>query len=784
MSSTKHNPKSPSLAGLRFSGLKVLIVDDNQTDQVALKRFCERDGHRAVVAWNGSEALRLAKNESFDLVLLDINMPVMNGIETARQLRLNTKRKSLPIIAISSSAEPGLREDCKNAGIDELVEKPISQETLAKLLLRIPRTVFEILIIEDNSSDWELAQIELNGTDGEEDRLADLTWCQRFEDGLNKLNEKYYDLVLLDYSLPDSQGLSSLNRLLEIHPNLPVILLTGLDDEKLAVSAIHSGAQDYVVKGSSPNTLRRAVRYALERNEIHLELKRAERRAQAASEAKSAFLANMSHEIRTPLTAILGFADVAWADAKTNTQKSALQKIKRNGEHLLQVINDILDLSKIEAGKMSSKSSRISLFDLLDDIRAGFSLRAQEKGISFEITCDYPLPEILTTDPLHLKQILFNLVGNAIKFTTEGGVVLNVKYRAEPSELILSVIDTGIGISDEAASKLFQAFSQGDVSTTRKFGGTGLGLMISKHLARTLGADITLSTAEGKGSTFRVVLPVDASLAGQLVYSQPEAVSINTNDVSEVPKLGGSILVADDMQDNRELLDYFLRSAGFEVTLACNGQEALDLAQDNRFDVILLDMQMPILDGYQCVRNLRELGCDTQVVAVTASALSPSVERCLEAGCNAYLSKPFKPSELYKVLKESLAAARRSSALNSSSQSLGNSVLLESDKEPEISKSDLAPIVAGFLTRLPGRLSRLRSYYQSHQVTELKSEAHQLAGAGLFGFDALGDAARNLEDHVEHASWDLVGEKLKIIELAASRAAGPAQSDKSDPNKR
>jgi PAS domain S-box-containing protein len=373
--------------------------------------------------------------------------------------------------------------------------------------------------------------------------------------------------------------------------------------------------------------------------------------AEAATRAKSEFLANMSHEIRTPLTAILGYADIMLDESAGLATWEHAAVIKRNGEHLLGLINDILDLSKVEAGKLQIEPIRCSPVQLMADVISLMRVRAEAKQLKLEADFVGPLPETVFTDPLRLRQILVNLVGNAIKFTDQGEVRLAVQVPSDPGSprLRFDVTDTGIGMNDEQVGKLFQPFTQVDNSSVRKLGGTGLGLCISKGMAEALGGKIEVRSCLGKGSVFIVTInpgpldgiPMIQDVQKALLDRPPTTTTIAPSRID----LQGHILLAEDGPDNQRLIDLILRKAGADVTVVENGQLAVDAAIAAReagkpFDLILMDMQMPIMDGYTATQQLRERGYTAPIVALTAHAMTEDANNCLDAGCDDYATKP------------------------------------------------------------------------------------------------------------------------------------------------
>ena len=397
-----------------------------------------------------------------------------------------------------------------------------------------------------------------------------------------------------------------------------------------------------------------------ERRSIEVALRKAKEAAEAANRAKSEFLANMSHEIRTPMTSILGYTDLLLssdAHALSAAQREEfLHTIQRNGRHLLEIVNDILDLSKIESGRFDLEYVACSPRQLLREIKSLMQVRADEKRLTLLAQFETEVPETIPTDSTRLRQILINLVGNAIKFTETGSVRLLCRYL--DSETIphveFEVVDTGIGMSEKQVSQLFQPFCQADSSTTRRFGGTGLGLVICRRLSQMMGGDICIDSQPGRGTQVRVSLPIDRCCIPRTRQAKGITQSPETSaGTATSPRSleGVQVLLAEDGKDNQRLIGLVLRKAGAEVTIVENGVQAVeqvlragtpDLERSTipTFDVILMDMQMPELDGYEATRRLRQANCDWPIIALTAHAMAADREKCLAAGCTDYTTKP------------------------------------------------------------------------------------------------------------------------------------------------
>jgi|GEM_PF-716118 len=374
--------------------------------------------------------------------------------------------------------------------------------------------------------------------------------------------------------------------------------------------------------------------------------------AEAANQAKSMFLANMSHEIRTPLTAIIGFSEVLLNVNQTMGERvEAVQTINRTGKHLLNVINDILDLSKIEAGRIEVERVSVPLLALLDEVASIGRTQAESKGLSLLVEHIFPLPSNVEGDPVRLRQVLLNLVGNAIKFTGKGGVTLRVSHDAAAKQLTLIVIDTGIGITPEQKMRLFQPFAQADSTTTRRFGGTGLGLVLSKQLVERLGGTIDLESVPGEGSRFIVTLPAGAAIDFVNSAEEMKGAVHPVIDADAALFLSGSVLLAEDNPDNQRLIALNLRQLGLEPQVVENGSLAVAEALLKTFDVILMDMQMPVMDGITAVKNLRARGYQGAIVALTANVTQQDMQNCLAAGFDDFLTKPIERKRFCQVIR-------------------------------------------------------------------------------------------------------------------------------------
>jgi signal transduction histidine kinase/DNA-binding response OmpR family regulator len=511
----------------------------------------------------------------------------------------------------------------------------------------------------------------------------------------------------------------------------------------------------FIVVGGAAGFILRDLR-ARRRGEEELE--RARLAAEAASVAKSAFLANMSHELRTPLTSIMGYADLllapdSAADTRGTRREDYVRTMRRSGEHLLTLINDILDVSKIEAGRMNVESVECRLVDILADVQSMMRSRASEKGVDFTVEYATSIPERILTDPTRLRQILMNLVGNAVKFTDAGSVRVVVRFTPLPiapppdeisslrslGRLEIDVIDTGVGIGPEQQALLFQPFAQADISTTRRFGGTGLGLSISRRLAEMLDGDISVKSALGAGSTFTLELQVE--LAGPRLLEPrqaQEAVAVIARETA-ARHLGLRVLLAEDGEESRDVISLHLHNAGCTVTPAVDGAEAHRLATEaaaagTPFDVILMDMQMPVMDGYTATSRLRAEGYQGVILALTAHAMKEDRDRCLRVGCDEYAAKPVDVPALLSLMER--LCGQPAAPSNNAPQ-----VTARLMQDPVLRK-----LRQKFCESLPAKAEELAAHQAAGRTPELAAAVHKLAGAaGAFGFEEIHRASQALE---------------------------------------
>lgn len=656
-------------AALQAQGT-ILVVDDNEMNRDLLSRHLKKQGYSAELAENGRKAFEIMKTRRFDLVLLDMMMPEINGYEVLQMLKSDKAYNDIPVIMLSALDEIDSVVRCLDAGAEDYLTKPFEPALLQarigsclkrrqsdKALKDSTRRLNDIInflpdatFVIDNKGrvvEWNRAIEEMTGVSA-----ADIIGKGDYEysvpfygerrpviiDLANMSNEeldaKYSDIKRVGDTISGVGFVNSLKKGDLWFEGMAKVLRDSQGNAVGAIETIHD---------------------MTEYKETQFELEKAKESAEKANRAKSVFLATMSHEIRTPMNAILGFAQLMQRDPQlTPTQREHLNTISRSGEHLLALINDILEMSKIEAGHITLNPMAFDLQALLEDVEVMFRIRTDTKQLKFVIHKPANMVRRIVADQGKVRQILINIIGNAVKFTHAGGIYVRVTTKpVEGSRLLVSIEieDTGLGISEEELDGLFKQFVQtsSGISTG---GGTGLGLAISREFARLMGGDITVNSVVGKGSVFRVELYV-------------EPVGVLTDDAEgslkhvlalKPQKEPSRILVADDKPENRRVLISLLSSVGFVVREACDGQEAVNVFKEWSPDLILMDMHMPVMDGFEAIRQIRaaETGKRVVIIAITASAFDEMRHNVMTAGAEAFVVKPFRIDEVLEKIRQFL----------------------------------------------------------------------------------------------------------------------------------
>ena len=511
-----------------------------------------------------------------------------------------------------------------------------------------------ILIVDDMSVNIDLMKSVLSKKDYQ------IVAARNGKSALAKAKANQFDLILLDIILPDIDGFEVCAAIKGNKRNAetPIIFLTGQRDNESLIKGFKLGAVDYILKPFSEEELLARVHLHLSLARTQEELVKAKVKAEEAAKAKAMFLANMSHEIRTPLNGIVGMIDILKQTELDKQQDDYLDIIDISSETLLMIINDILDFSKIEAGQISFEKIKFDIKNEIDEVRKLLSYKTKQKNLNFAVEIADNVPVKLLGDPLRLKQILINLSNNAIKFTEKGFVNIKVSLDKDfgyQYRLRFEVADSGIGISTENQKKLFESFSQADSSTTRKFGGTGLGLAISKRLANLMNGEIGVVSEEGIGSTFWFTSVLED---GHVINDKDDLDQLPLTHDKSTKKL--NVLLAEDNIINQKVAILNIKKLGHEVELAHNGVVAVDIFAKNNFDLILMDIQMPGMDGLEATKAIRKIERDRKeenpipIIAITANMYTDDIKRFLESGMNAHLGKPFKPDDLEDIIRKNV----------------------------------------------------------------------------------------------------------------------------------
>ncbi len=639
--------------------IRVLLVEDSAADaELVARDLVKRDlAHILKLVQSKDEFLKALQEFVPDIVLCDYKLPRFSAPEALEILKKSYPET--PLIVVSGTIGEDIAVDTMKLGAVDYIMK----DRLVRLVPAIRRALEEARIASERKQmDKSLRESEeryknLFKANIDGILIVDVTTKKfRYANPAICRMLGYSEEELMRMGVADIHPKESLEQVstefeaqisgAKITADLPCVRKDG---QIISVS-INAGT----VMIDQTEYLMGIFRDITDRKKSDEALKQAKMQAEAANEAKSHFLANMSHEMRTPLNAIIGFSKILMEEELAEEHKEHLRMIYNSGGHLLGLVNDILNISSIEAGKMNIEMKQCSLGQLIANIESMTQPFAAGKGLTFEIREKGDLPANIVTDTVRLQQCLINLVNNAIKFTEQGHIYVNISLEDKDSKpcIRFEVEDTGIGIATESQQKIFEPFVQEDEGTSRKYGGTGLGLAIARKFAGLLGGELTLTSEKGKGSVFSFIIPAGVDLAAQPLLNRHKII----DDASKVKqdRFSGCILVAEDVKTNQMLMKFLLEKMGLKVTIAENGVEAVDKALGQKFDLIFMDIQMPELNGYEATRTLRDKGIKIPIVALTAGTMEGDEEKCIEAGCDVYLSKPVVISKLIETLSKYL----------------------------------------------------------------------------------------------------------------------------------
>lgn len=641
--------------------LKILIAEDNELDQLLVQRTLSKSdlSYALVIVDNRAAFLDAIENFKPNIILCDYSIPQFGALDALDILENN--KILIPLIIVTGTLSDEMAVEClKKGAIDYIIKDKI---------VRLPSAIRNALELTKFQREKKVAEDRLRQNEKQLKAITDiipasLTYITpdlNFSFA-NQVSFQWFSDDLINQPVEKIFGTEITN---QIKKNISRLNMG--EDVVFESLLLNNNAPQFVQVAVSTEFGDGAIRGYVclmtdmtDRKRYEEELKAAKRDAETANSAKSQFLANMSHEIRTPLNAIMGLSELLQTNYKDEEERMLwLKKITRNSEHLKKVIDEILDLSKIEAGKLQLKIGRISIPNSIAQVKSILAPLASEKKLTLQFETEGQIPEKINSDSSKLQHILLNLIGNAIKFTSQGIVILKVKLVRENSEplLVFNIIDTGIGMSSDEVKHLFEPFTQVDSSMTRRFGGTGLGLTLAKQLAQALGGDVQLQSSEpGKGSTFVAKIKTGDITNSDMISSFENLLSeplefienpTETKTLDVKPDISNfKVLLVEDSLDNQLLVQSFLEMEGVKVDLASDGVEGMQKAEQGAHNLVIMDIQMPVMDGYTATSTLREHGYKKPIIAFTAHAFEDERERCLNMGFTDFLSKPIKKREL------------------------------------------------------------------------------------------------------------------------------------------
>lgn len=646
--------------------LRLFLVDDDEFDAMAFDRALKKSGINYTLRHcnQATKALEIIQEDEFDLVFLDYQMPGTNGLALLKRF------KSLgilsPIAILTSQGDEKIAVEMMKAGaFDYFPKNELTSESLSKII----RAGLRLREAELKKQQAERALIENNA---KLNAILESTNAMVFSVDrdlrFTAFNSVFRNTTIELLGRAPEIG-SSITETFQSHENLNLLIASlkkTLGGEHVSITeefGTAEGIHNYYDFMFSPITaadssVSGVVVYGkdiTERKRTEWEILESKLEAERTAKAKSEFLSNMSHEIRTPMNAIIGLSELLLKENLSEKQLENLKSIKYSADNLLVIINDILDFSKIESGKIDFEQINFDLYSKVHEIRKTFVFKAEEKGIGLKVNIDERVPQFLSGDPFRLNQILLNLLSNAIKFTKEGRVSLEiqlVKDNKDSVSLEFSVSDTGIGIPKDKLAHVFESYTQAYTDITRRFGGTGLGLAITKQLVEMQGGVISLNSEVGKGTTFSFVLELNKG-----VTESAGDISDMVADLLEKRDFEGMrVLLVEDNPMNQFVANQVLELWNIKVDFADDGLQAVNLLQENDYALVLMDLQMPVMSGYQATafirdRTNRARNPEIPIIALTADAFPETRKKVMESGMNDFVTKPLEQNDLYSKIK-------------------------------------------------------------------------------------------------------------------------------------
>ncbi|WP_066510429.1 response regulator [Rufibacter sp. DG15C] len=752
--------------------VRLLVVDDDEVDRMIIKRSLHTANVDAVVtnAAKGEEALQALAQKQFDFIFIDFMLPDMNGLELLQIIR--ERGITTPVQIVTSQGDERIAVEAMKTGASDYLPKTLlTPEGISQSIrnaIRLHRIEEERLRTEQElRHTQEQLETVISGAPiilWAIDNAGSYTMCRG--NGLSLIGLQQDELVgtsAFEVFKEFSSVMACMRRALSGHSCKCTIQMQAVWFDCLFLPIRDNNVVTGVI----------GVCYDItERIVIEQELKNAKDAALGVARVKEQFLANMSHEIRTPMNGILGLTEVLWNTKLDDNQRDYLQAINTSANNLMVIINDLLDFSKIEAGKITLESIPFDLRLLIKQLLAILEIKAKERNNTLKFLLDSDIPDFVQGDPVRLSQILNNLIGNALKFTENGSIKLSIEVVAQEAERVFlefTVTDTGIGIQEEKLASIFEKFTQGSSDTTRRFGGTGLGLSIAKELVEVQGGKIAVESQIGRGSTFRVVIPFFKSDA------IPESVGTHAPEaeVSLEVLQGAHILLAEDNPINQLLVKKLLEDGRMTYQIANNGKEAMDLLAEYDFDLVLMDMQMPEMDGYEAMHHIRhDMGSKSSIpiIALTAHASQGEATKCIMAGANSFVSKPFKAQVLLHEMATFLshrASIPAASPFASQTNPVAPAASIadglpsnEMENSQGINLSYLEQFADGntqfmleiieiFISQTPGQLEEMQEAASKSDWTEVRALAHKMKSSlALIGVEEI----QELNSQIEHSA--------------------------------
>ena len=639
----------------KLKSYKILIIEDSKMFNNILARLLSKNGHQTTQAYSLAEGMEQLENNGFDYILLDLILPDGEGDEVIDALPKNIRHK---VIVLSASDDMQRRDYLFDAGVLDYFSKSSPLDVILKdvndLLYELENNpLINILVVDDSTFMRRMIKSALAA------KKYNIYEANSAEAGMEILQSNKINLLLLDYEMPGENGAMMLEKIKSQKKflSLPVIMVSSKTDKDVIARVLKHGANDFIHKPFSTEELLlkcnlqiKAYNYFQIIEQKERELQDVVEKLHAEKNAKSQFLANMSHEIRTPLNAIIGFVDLLKEHIVDEKPKEYLEVVNSSSQHLLGVINDILDLSKIENKKIELENEPFETRKLFGEILTLFKAVAKLNDVKLELDIDEKVPDALNGDELRIKQIVSNLLSNAIKFTPKGKrVILRLGY--DDAKLLVEVIDEGIGIAEDKLEKIFEEFSQADSSTTRKYGGTGLGLSISSKLVAIMNSKLEVKSTLDEGSRFYFLLTLDEA---KIIHEKEKK-------LDETKVAGKKVLLVEDNKANQMYMKILLGKLRMEFEIASDGLEAVEMFKNGSYDAVLMDENMPNLNGMEATKKILEFERaweieHTPIIALTANALKGDRERFLEAGMDEYLTKPVNKESLVVAISTVLGA--------------------------------------------------------------------------------------------------------------------------------